>query len=226
MCLRCLFACAFFCLVCAQAQASSVPVAPLKAAPAVGAAPVTGEVKPSIVAIVDVQRLLQASKAAQSVQEQLDSRRGKFQTEIAAEETELRAAEQKLAKLRETAKAEDYVDQEQKLQQRFMAVERHVQARRKALDQSYTDSMNAVRKGLVDIVSQIAKERGINLVIVKQQVIWNDQVIDITDEALSRLDKALPNVQASIMPEESVLEEEKPLLLKPKATRTEGKKGK
>ena len=159
----------------------------------------TGPVKPSVVApsvvaIVDVQRLLQAAKAAKSVQGQLDTQRAKFQTEIAAEETDLRQAEQKLAKMRETAKAEDYVQQEQKLQQRFMTVERHVQARRKALDQAYTDSMNTVRKGLVDIVSQIAKERRVNLVVVKQQVIWNDNVIDITDEVLMRLDKALPQI--------------------------------
>ena len=175
-----------------------------------------GSVKPSVVAIVDVQRLLQMAKAARSVQEQLDAQRAKFQTEIAAEEKELREAEKELAKLRETAKAESYVDQEQKLQQRFMTVERHVQARRKALDQAYTDAMNTVRSALVEVVSQIAKERGVNLVIVKQQVIWNDDVIDITDESLARLDTALPTLRATIDTEELKVEEAaKPASVKP-----------
>jgi len=174
-----------------------------------------GEVKPSIVAIVDVQRLLQSAKAAKSVEEQLDGQRSKFQTEIAAEEKELREAEQKLTRLRETANAEEYAQQEQTLQQRFLVVERHVQARRKALDQSMTDSMNTVRKGIVDIVSEIAKERGVNLVIVKQQVIWNDQVIDITDEVLKRIDTKLPQIQVKIIPEEE-LAAQQPLLIKPK----------
>ncbi|MDD3182722.1 MAG: OmpH family outer membrane protein [Alphaproteobacteria bacterium] len=171
------------------------------------------EVKPSIVAIVDVQRILQASKAAKSVQQQLDTQRSKFQTEIAAEETDLRDAEKKLSALRETAKANDYVEQEQKLQQRFLTVEQHVQSRRKSLDQAFTDSMNAVRTALIDIVSEIAKEQGVNLVIVKQQVIWNDQNIDITDEVLTRLDKALPNVQVNIAAEEE--KSDKTLPLKP-----------
>lgn len=182
------------------------------------------EVKPSIVAIVDIQRILQASKAAKSVQQQLDAQRSKFQTEIATEETGLREAEQKLAKLRETAKTDEYVEQEQKLQQRFMSVERHVQARRKALDQGNTDAMNVVRKGLVDIVSQIAKERGVNLVIVKQQVIWNDQTIDITDDVLVRLDKALPQVPVNVVTEEVKPEQERPLLIKPKPAKTGKKK--
>ena len=164
------------------------------------------EIKPSIVAIVDVQRILQSSKAAKSVQEQLDAQRSKFQSEIAAEETDLRDAEQKLGKLRETAEAKDYVEQEQSLQQRFLTVERHVQARRKALDQANTDSMNVVRKALIDIVSDIAKQHGVNLVIVKQQVIWNDQATDITDETLMRLDKALPNVPVRVMAEEDLSE--------------------
>lgn len=174
-----------------------------------------GHLKSSIVAIVDVQRILQASGAAKSVQQQLETQRSKFQTEIAVEEADLRDAEQKLSKLRETAKTDDYLEQEQKLQQRFLTVERHVQARRKALDQAYTDSMNIVRKALIDIVSEIAKQRGVNLVIVKQQVIWNDQNIDITDEVLTRLDKALPNVQVKAVTEEETVE--KPVLVRPKS---------
>ena len=67
----------------------------------------TGEVKPSIVAIVDVQRILQSSSSSKSVQSQLEIQRSKFQTEIAVEEAELRKAEQELVKLRETSKPED-----------------------------------------------------------------------------------------------------------------------
>lgn len=174
------------------------------------------------IAIVDVQRLLQAASSAKSVQQQLEVQRSKFQTEIAAEEADLRAAEQKLAKMGEAGKTEAYSEQEQKLQQRFLAVERHVQARRKALDQAMTDSMNVVRKSLVDIVSQVSKEKGITLALVKQQVIWNDAATDITDEVLARLDKTLPHVVVTIASEESG-KNEKPVAVKrtpaPKATK-------
>ena len=179
------------------------------------------KVNPSIVAIVDVQRILQSSKAAKSVQDQLEAQRSKFQTEIADEEKELRDAEQKLAKLRENAKSDEFAEQEQKLQQRFLTVERHVQAKRKALDQAFTDSMNTVRKGVVDIVSEIAKEKGVNLVVVKQQVIWNVQNIDITDEVLVRLDKKLPQIQVKIISEED-LATDAPIIVKPKSKDVKG----
>ncbi len=176
---------------------------------------------PPPIAIVDVQRLLQESLAAKSVEQQLESQRSKFQAEITAEEEDLRKAEQKLAKMRDAAEAQAYMEEEQKLRQRFLTVERRVQARRKALDQAFTDSMNAVRKGIVDIVADVSKARGVNLAIVKQQIIWNDQIVDITDEVLARLNKALPKLDVKIVPEEEPAEN--PLVLKKNKKET-GKK--
>ena len=61
----------------------------------------------------------------------------------------MRQAEQELNKERDKLAAAAYGDREQELRQRFAVVENHVQARRKVLDQAYTDSMNAVRNGLL-----------------------------------------------------------------------------
>jgi outer membrane protein len=163
----------------------------------IGAPPakaVQAQLPAPIIAIVDVQRILQESLAAKSVQKQLEAQRSKFQTEIEGEENGLRQAEQDLTKERSTLAAQAYSDREQQLRQRFSTVENHVQARRKVLDQSFTDSMNAVRSALLEVVDKVAHEHGANLVIVKQQALWTDQPLDITDEVLKRLDQKLPKV--------------------------------
>jgi len=147
-----------------------------------------------VIAIVDVQRILQESLAAKSVQKQLDTQRAKFQTETEAEENELRQAEQDLVKSREQLAANVYADHEQQLRQRFLLVEQNVDARRKVLDQSFTDSMNAVRSHLLQVVQAVAQERGVNLVLIKQQTLWTDPSFDVTDEVLNRLNKSLPDV--------------------------------
>lgn len=182
-------------------------------AASVGAKPTVGQSLGVTVAIVDVQRILQASEAAQSVKAQLEAQRSRFQGEITKEEAELREAEKKLAQLRQEAKTQAYVEEEQKLQQRFLTVERHVQARRKALDQAFADSMNTVREALVEVVSEVAKANGFNLVLVKQQVIWNGAAVDITDEVLSRLNKELPKVSVRVVADEAV-EKTSPVLRK------------
>jgi outer membrane protein len=164
-----------------------------------------------VIAIIDVQRILEESLAAKSVQQQLETQRSKFQTEISGEETGLRQAEQELARSRDSVPPDVFADKEQQLRQRFLSVERRVQVRRKALDQAFTDSMNTVRKSLLDIVGVIAKERGVNMALVKQQALWSDKRMDITDEVLSRLNKSLSQVQVKVAPEE----DEKALPAKP-----------
>jgi len=162
-----------------------------------------GKMPAPIVAVVDVQKILEQSLAAKSVQKQLETRRSKFQSEIEGEENGLRQAEQELSKSRDQLAADIYADREQQLRQRFLVVERHVQARRKVLDQAFTDSMNAVRTALEDIVGALAKERGVNLVLVKQPVLWVDPPLDITDEVLARLNAKLPEVAIKMAPEDT-----------------------
>ena len=151
-----------------------------------------------IIAIVDVQRILQESLASKSVQKQLEAQRSKFQNEIEKEENSLRDAEQSLSKQRGELAPQTYAEREQQLRQRFSTVENHVQTRRKVLDQSFTDSMNAVRAALLDVVGIVARERGANLVIVKQQALWTDQAIDVTDEVLKRLDDKMPKIDVAM----------------------------
>ncbi|NTU76808.1 MAG: OmpH family outer membrane protein [Alphaproteobacteria bacterium] len=162
-----------------------------------------------VIAIVDVQRILQESLAAKSVQQQLEAQRAKFQTEIVAEEKDLRQAEQELSKSRDNLKPDVFAEREQQLRQRFLTVERHVQSRRKALDQAYTNSMNVVRKSLQDVVGAVAKEYGANLVIIKQQTLWSDKQMDITDKALARLNNDLSRVEVKVLPEEEAKTGEK-----------------
>ena len=155
-----------------------------------------------VVAIIDVQRILEESLAAISVKKQLESQRAKFQSEIEGEENNLRQAETDLSKSRDQIASDIYADREQQLRQRFSNVERHVQARRKALDQAFTDSMNTVRSNLLEIVDAVAHERGANLVLVKQQALWVDKPLDVTDEVLRRLNAKLPEVAVKMPPED------------------------
>jgi outer membrane protein len=161
---------------------------------------------PAVIAVVDMQRILEESLGAKSVQQQIEAQRAKFQSEISGEEGDLRQAEKDLVKLRDTVAPDVYADKEQQLRQRFVGVERHVQTRRKALDQAFTDSMNVVRKSLLDIVGAIAGERGCNMVIVKQQAIWSDKSMDITSEVLARLNKDLPSVPVKVVADEETKE--------------------
>jgi len=155
-----------------------------------------------LVVVVDVQRILDESQAAKSVQKQLESQRAHFQSEIESEENELRQAEQDLTKAHQSLNADTYSDREAQLRQRFLEEERHVQARRKALDQAFSDSMNTVHSILLDIVKDVAREHRANLVLIKQQVLWTEKSLDATDEILGRLNAKMPTITVKMPSEE------------------------
>ena len=172
---------------------------------------VAGAAPPLVAVVVDVQRILDESLAAKSVQKQLETQRAKFQTEIENEENGLRQAEQDLSKAHDQLTPDAYSDREQQLRQRFSTVERHVEARRKVLDQAFSDSMNTVRENLQDVVTAVAHEHGANLVLIKQQVLWTDKALDLTDEVLAKLNTKLPQITVKMVPEEKEEnDEEKP----------------
>ena len=175
----------------------------LAAAPA-HAADAKDKLASPVIAVIDVQRILQESLAAKSVQKQLETRRSQFQSEIEGEENGLRQSEQELSKAQKQLSTDVYSEREQQLRQRFLTVERHVQSRRKMLDEAFTDSMNAVRAALLDIVGTVAEEHGANLVLVKQQALWMDKSLDITDEVLGKLNAKLPQVAVKMPPEEAI----------------------
>jgi outer membrane protein len=172
---------------------------------AVAETPVT-DVKPlnvaTATAIVDVQRILQESTAAKSVQKQLEAHRAAFQKEISAEEKKLTELESQLKQDRAKISEEAYGVREQQLRQQFLTVEREVQARRRALDQAFNDAMGVVRTNLLAVVESLARSRGITLVLQKQQAMWHDHALDVTGEVLRQLDAKLANVAVDIKPQD------------------------
>ncbi|MBI1273909.1 MAG: hypothetical protein GC131_07480 [Alphaproteobacteria bacterium] len=193
-------------LILAAALCAGLLSAPLARAEAAKAA----AMPPAVVAIVDVQRILQESLAAKDVQQQLEAQRAKFQQQISEEEKRLATAENTLKRDREKLTDDAYAVREQQLRRQFLEVERDVQSRRRALDQGFNESMGAVRTSLLSIVPKLAAERGANLVVLKQQALWFDDRLDITDEVLNRLNTKLKTVPVMIKPVESTFDKEKP----------------
>jgi Skp family chaperone for outer membrane proteins len=167
------------------------------------AADVPARMPAPIISIIDVQRILEESLAAKSVQKQLETQRARFQTETESEENGLRKEEDGLSKTRDQATAPSAAEagREQQLRQKMLVVERHVETRRKLLDQAFTDSMNDVRKTLLEVVESVARAHGANLVLVKQQALWVDAPLDITDEVLKQLNQKMPQLTVNIAPE-------------------------
>jgi outer membrane protein len=191
-------------ILCALTVALAVPAlaedkpapaaAPAAPAASVVGAPATGKFPAAVVAVVDVQKILQDSSAAKHVREQLASKRDGYQKEVTADEQKLRDAEKKLAEERPKLAEADFAKKRKEFEDNVRTVQQKVQDRSKILDTAFNTALGKIREQLGQIVANAASSRGVTLVLDKGQVVVVESSFDLTTTVLDELNKKLPKV--------------------------------
>lgn len=153
---------------------------------------------PPVILIVDMTQILQQAKAAKEVQAALNQRYSVYSKEVASQEDELQKGGQELERQRTVMAPDAYNLRARELQQRYDELGKSVQAKRQALQQSLNGAMNKVKLAALEVVADIVKERKANLVLEKQAVVYEPEGMDVTSEAIARLDKKLPSVPVTL----------------------------
>lgn len=187
-----------------QAGAQQKPAAqpaPAVPAPAVVQQPAAkpGEpLKAPVVAVVDVQRIMQESSASRGIQKAIESQRDSYQKEIQTLEDKLQNAENELRRQQTILAPDAFAAKRRDFEKQVADVQRTVQARKRTLDTAFNDAMTHVQKTMLEIVQDIADERSANVVIPRNLLVLFASNLDVTDPVLERLNKQLPTVAVTI----------------------------
>jgi outer membrane protein len=156
------------------------------------------ELPAPVIAVVDVQYILQESVASKNIQKQLDAQRQTYQSEISKQEDKLRGVEQELNHQRSILSADAFGQKRREFEQQVADVQRTVQARKRLLDQAFNESMTKVRDTVLEVVTEVAGEQKATLVLAKQQVVLAEKSLDLTPAVLERVNKKLPSVTVTV----------------------------
>lgn len=143
------------------------------------------------IAVVDVQSLLTESKAAKSIQKKVQAEREKFLSDLTKEEDSLRALDKELAEQAGSLSAEELAGKRKDFEQKFLEARENAQKGKMELDQALLKTMARLKGKVVEVVREVAGEKGHNIVLTSQNVVFADQAIDITEESMARLNKAV-----------------------------------
>ncbi len=149
------------------------------------------------VAVLDVQAILRNAKAVKSIQKQITKFGSSFEKEIEKERAEIRTANQELARQRTILSPDAFAEKRRKFEKRVVEVQRLVQKRQRELDKTRNLAMGVVNKAYTEIVSKVANENNLAVIVRKAQTAFSVKDLDITGEILTRLDKKLPTVKVS-----------------------------
>lgn len=169
------------------ARAQQTPPAAEKAAAATGLS----------VLVVDVQSLLQNSKSAKMVRQQIEQKRAEYAKEISHQEEALRHERDALQRQQATLSAEALNQKGREFQQKVNDLDKSVQGKRQALEHSNAEALEKIQEAMLKIITEIAKTRKANMVFQRSELVLFDQGFDVTDEVLQKLDEQLPTVNVN-----------------------------
>jgi Skp family chaperone for outer membrane proteins len=149
-------------------------------------------------AVIDVQRVLSESKAAVSIQKQIEEKHKEYQKVIAREEKTLRDAERELSQQRTLLDADAYAEKRKEFEQRVAKVQRDVQNKKRELEGAFAKSMEQVQNQMVQLIGELAEERGLIAIFPRSQILLVENALDVTEVVMTQLDKKLPTVKVTV----------------------------
>lgn len=144
--------------------------------------------------IVDMAQILQEATAAKEVQTTISQQYAAYSKEVAQQEDELQKGGAELERQRTVMAPDLYNARARELQQRYDALSKSVQEKRQGLQKTLNEAMEKVKNVALEVIADVVKERKGELVLQKQAVVFEAEGMDITAEAIKRLDRKLPSV--------------------------------
>ena len=144
--------------------------------------------------IIDTQRIYRDSMAIKHLQRLIDGQRSSYKGEIKEKEETLKDASQELAKQRGILSSEAMAEKRKQLESRVVTLQSEIRTRKRELDKRWTSGLNQVRTILVEITREIAQNHKADLILEKSAIALVKPELEITQEALEKLNERLPKV--------------------------------
>jgi outer membrane protein len=151
------------------------------------------------VGVIDVTVIFSQSEAAKSIEKQRNDLREGFLDEITRKEDDLRKQEQALKTDAQTLSQDEYSKRVRAYEENLNATRKLAQENKAELEDATGAAMDKLREALYVITREIAGEKGFSLVISNRDVITGEKSLDITEEALRRLNQRIKTVAVKIV---------------------------
>jgi outer membrane protein len=165
---------------------------------ALDAAPASGQSAappPAVVGVVDYDLVMNESKAGKSARTQLEKQLAAYKAEFKKQRKAFDDANAKLGAQQSSLSQEDLKKKIDELNAQGAKAEKALAQQEKALDANYENARKQIGAALGKVVAEIAKKRGLTLVLKRSDVLVFAKEYDLTDEAMKQLDAKMPSIK-------------------------------
>jgi len=150
------------------------------------------------IGLIDLEGVLRASKGTAKVRELLDKQRLLFQQEFSEREAALQETERELTSQRELLSEDVFAEKLSQFEADVATIQKEIQYRREAIDVAFQDAQSKLRRIALEIVTEVAGEKRLDLVLVKDSALIFRPTLNISDEVLQRLDERTKNARLEV----------------------------
>lgn len=150
------------------------------------------------IAIVDVQLVLDNSVAVKHLRQEIDEVSEKFSKELSAKELEFKQTEAELVKKRGVLKQEQFDLEVETFYKKLSAFQHDTQKKKERLERAHAEAIDTVHAKTLEIVRDIAKEKGFSIAMPSSHALYYQDGINITAEVTHKLNQKIMTVQLKL----------------------------
>jgi outer membrane protein len=159
---------------------------------------------PAPVISVVAQATLDKSAALKSIVSQLEKKRSEIQTELAADEKRLKDEDKSLTEQQKKLSEKEFAVKRQDFEKRVHEVQAKLEIRRGQLELAFEEAKKKVYEAFLKAADEVKKSAGSNIMLYKETIVTADELFDLSNQVLEKLDKALPSVQVTYKSEAEI----------------------
>jgi Skp family chaperone for outer membrane proteins len=164
-------------------------------------------IAPAVVAVVDTDRIARECTACRAASAQLQSQEASIRSRAQALQTQIRTQGQPIEA---AVAALNGKQPDAALKQRITALqtqERNAQTELATAQRNYQSSQvhvsQQIRNRVIPIIGTVAQSRGAGIAIDRGAALYSAPAMDITTEVLAQLNRALPSVSVTPLPQQA-----------------------
>lgn len=143
------------------------------------------------VVIIDPNRLFAETLFGQHISEELEAEAQELAANNRRLEDELRTEEKELTDARPSMSAVDFRDAAEAFDKKVQAIRRERQDRARMLEEKRASAEQRFLATAQGVLVELMNERGANILLDMRSVILRDNAVDITNDAVRKIDEAI-----------------------------------
>ena len=149
------------------------------------------------IGVIDINKILADANAAVKAAEEIEKIAIEIENEIKLSDEEIIKEQNLLIESQSIMAPEAFEAKRIEYESKIQTYNSERQSKLMKIDELIAISRNDILNAIKPILEEISNEKGITIILEKTSIMLNAEKMDITNEALKRLNKSLPNIKVS-----------------------------